>query len=196
LRQDLRHPANVSAPATCTTSGFFEAGPYPRPDWTWDEFIDIAQRLTKRDDRASDSLVSWGHSLPNEYKLFLHMGPVYNEWGTRSALDAPQAGEAVQFMQDFIHKHRVAPTLSDENSMASAGGWGTNIISLLAVEKGAMAIGGRWWLLTLRNKDYANLRLGVVELPKGPSGRIVGNGKATLVNKAASTLTGNHVPNS
>jgi ABC-type glycerol-3-phosphate transport system substrate-binding protein len=46
-----------------------------------------------------------------------------------------------------------------------------------------MAIGGRWWLVALRTKEYAHLRLGAVPMPVGPTRRIFGGGRTTLVNK-------------
>jgi ABC-type glycerol-3-phosphate transport system substrate-binding protein len=88
----------------------------------------------------------------------------------------------MQFMQDLIYKYGVMPTPAEEDAMASAGGWGFGTMALFGAGRGAMAIGGRWWLCILRNKDYANLRLGAVELPRGPSTRVFGIGKSTLVN--------------
>jgi ABC-type glycerol-3-phosphate transport system substrate-binding protein len=74
--------------------------------------------------------------------------------------------------------------------MASAGGWGSGTITLFGAGRGATAVGGRWWLCILRNKDYAALRLGAVELPRGPSGRVFGGGRSTLVNAKSENLEG------
>ncbi len=189
------HPGNVSAPAIWYNKRLFdEAGvPYPRPDWTWDEFMDIARKLTRRDEYGRPVQFGYlGPADPLQFKLFVHMwnGHFYNEARTRSILDSPEAGAGIQFLQDLVYKHRIMPTPSDEGAMASAGGWGTATISLLAGEKGAMATGGRWWLLILRKPEYRHLRLGVVELPRGPSGRILGDGKSTLINKHSSQIAG------
>ncbi len=189
------HPANVSAPAMWYNKRMFdEAGvPYPTPDWTWDDFLAIAQRLTRRDAHGRPVQFGFlGPYDPNEYHLFWHQwnAPMYNEAGTRCMLDQPQAGAAVQFMQDIIYKHRVMPSLSDEFSMAASGGWGAGGLTLFAGEKGAMAIGGRWWLLLLRKQDYDHLRLGIVSIPKGLLPRVVGNGKTTVINKRSKRIEG------
>jgi multiple sugar transport system substrate-binding protein len=178
------HPENVSAPAMWFNKDMFDkAGePYPSPGWTWEDFIAVAQRLTKRDARGR--LEQLGFIGYWDYMSALGQwgANIYTPEGTRSALDSPQAAEAMQFMQDLIYKYGVMPTPTEEDAMASAGGWGFGTIALFGAGRGAMAIGGRWWLCILRNEDYANLRLGAVELPRGPSTRVFGIGKSTLVN--------------
>jgi len=44
-----------------------------------------------------------------------------------------------------------------------------------------MALGGRWWLCTLRK--YDGLRLGAVESPHGPNRQFRGYGRSTLINR-------------
>ncbi|UCH34572.1 MAG: hypothetical protein JSV65_18955, partial [Armatimonadota bacterium] len=61
------------------------------------------------------------------------------------------------------------------------GGWGSGTITFFAGGKGAMALGGRWWLCTMRS--YEGLRLGVAECPYGRIRVFRGYGRATLVNR-------------
>jgi len=176
-------PENVSAPAMWFSKDMFDkAGePYPQAGWTWEDFIGVAQRLTKRDARGRLEQLGFIGYWDWMSALGQWGGSIYTPEGTRSALDSPQAAEAMQFMQDLIYKYGVMPTPTEETAMASAGGWGSGTITLFGSGRGAMAVGGRWWLCILRNKAYANLRAGAVEMPRGPSTRIFGVGKSTLV---------------
>jgi len=184
------HPMNAGSPAVWFNKRLFdEAGePYPEPDWTWDDCIATAQRLTVRNERGQ--VTQYGLLGPWDWKLalFQHGARVYNEEMTRCILDAPEAIAAIQFMYDLIFKHNVMPSLQAETAMASAGGWGTGMLALFGAERGAMAIGGRWWLCIYRIEEYAALRLGAVEVPglELPDGsvsrRVYGYGRSTVVN--------------
>ncbi len=65
--------------------------------------------------------------------------------------------------------------------MATQGGWGSGTITYFGAGKGAMALGGRWWLCTLR--DYEGLSLGVVEIPHEEERIYRAYGRATIVNR-------------
>jgi hypothetical protein len=83
-----------------------------------------------------------------------------------------------------VTKYRVSPTVAEEKALSAAGGWGgTSVMTLFGAQKSACALGGRWWLCRLREKDYASLRLGAAEAPYGTVHTFVGYGKATLINK-------------
>ncbi|MBI5091824.1 MAG: extracellular solute-binding protein [Candidatus Hydrogenedentes bacterium] len=108
------HPGNAHAPAVWFNKQLFdEAGvPYPSPDWTWDDFIEIAKRLTKRDERGRP--LQLGFIGYWEWKSVVSEwgGHIFNPEGTRCLLDSPEAIAALQFMQDLTYKHHVAPSLS------------------------------------------------------------------------------------
>ena len=65
--------------------------------------------------------------------------------------------------------------------MATQGGWGSGTITLFGGAKAAMALGGRWWLNSLRS--YEGLRLGAAEGPHGPLRLFRTYGRGTLVNR-------------
>ena len=188
------HPDNAHAPALWYNKRVFDkAGePYPTGDWTWEEFIPLAKRLTRYDDRGRPEqfglMMGYGDWL--DVLVAQWGGSVYTPEGTRSALDSAEAAEAMQFYQDLIYAHKVTPSPTEESAMASAGGWGSGIIALFGADKAAMAIGGRWWLCLLRRADFADLPLGAVELPAGPSRRIFGGGRSTLVNARSKNIEG------
>jgi len=178
-------PANVSVDVLWFNKDVFDrlGVPYPtnRP-WTWEEFIPLAQKLTVREDNGR--IRHFGLCFDTwVWKLFLHQwgGRVYSPDGTRCTLDSPEAIAAMQFTQDLIYRYKVMPSPADEEALAQQGGWGSTSIKFLGSGRIATAIGGRWWLCTLR--DYKGLRLGAVEMPHGPIRRFWGYGKSTLVNR-------------
>jgi multiple sugar transport system substrate-binding protein len=177
-------PANVAIDAIWINRDLFDAAgePYPEGPWTWEEFLDVAERLTLRDERGRVKqfgfLCDWWQ-WPQFTMLF--GGHLYTEDGTRSAVDSPEAVEAIQFMRDLMYKYHVMPTPVDEAAMATAGGWGSGTITYFGAGRGAMALGGRWWLCTLR--EYEGLNLGVVDIPRVKGAAYRAYGRATLVNQ-------------
>jgi len=161
---------------------FDEEGiPYPRGPWTWEEFIPLAQRLTKR---QGGRIVRFGFMFAWwNWRHFMVQwgGRVYTPDGTRCVLDCPETIAAIQFMQDLIYKYRVAPSPLEEAATPIQGGWGSQDIKFFGAAKTAMALGGRWWLCSLRR--YEGLRPGAVECPHGPRRIFRGYGRSTLVNR-------------
>ena len=177
-------PTNASVNAIWINKAIFDKHgiPYPKGPWTWEEFIPLAQRLTVKG--ANGRIEHFGFMM--EWWNWGHFcrqwgGRVYTPDGTRCVLDSPENIAAIQLMQDLVYRHRVAPSPVEETAIATAGGWGSGTITFFGGGKAAMALGGRWWLCTLRK--YEGLRLGAVECPHGPKRLFRGYGRSTLVNK-------------
>jgi multiple sugar transport system substrate-binding protein len=110
-------PADVAVDAIWFNKDLFDAAgePYPKGPWTWDEFIQVAQRLTLRDSRGRIKqfgfLCDWWY-----WTQFVMQwgGRIYSPDGARCVADSPEAIAAVQFMHDLMYKHRVTPTPVDE----------------------------------------------------------------------------------
>jgi multiple sugar transport system substrate-binding protein len=117
-----------------------------------------------------------------QWKYFIVQwgGRLYSEDLTRCTLSTPQCIAAMQMAQDLIYKYHVMPSPADEDGFASAGGYGTAAMKYIGAGRVATAIGGRWWLTTLRN--YEGLRLGAVESPHGPKRQFHSYGKSTIIN--------------
>jgi ABC-type glycerol-3-phosphate transport system substrate-binding protein len=188
-------PTNAAADALFLNVGLFERAGVPLPSkrpWTWQEFLPLAQRLTLHD--ASGRTTQYG--LLADWPLLWPMcvrqwgGHYYTADGTRCTLDSPDAIAGVQFAHDLIYKYRVMPSPVEEAAMSGQGGWGTGTINWFGAGRGAMAVGGRWWLCTLRDQTHPRhgppaLRTRVVECPHGPRRLFWAYGRATLINAAS-----------
>ncbi len=151
---------------------FAEAGVHPPPGrweqpWSFDEFLDTAKALTKRD--RSGRVSQWGFvdTWVATYAAALfgmnngvpwstpRMNPTHLNFDN----DAFIAG--IQFYADLANKHKVAPTASETQSMST--------MDLFASGRAAMALGGHWRYQTVHRADGLDFDIGV--LPTGPKGR-------------------------
>jgi multiple sugar transport system substrate-binding protein len=150
---------------------FAEAGVHPPPGrwdetWNFDEFLDAAKALTKRD--RSDRVTQWGFVdtwAPYYSALLYGMNngvPWSNPRMNPTHLNFDDAAfiEGIQFYADLANRHGVAPTASEAQSMATT--------DLFTSGHAAMALGGHWRYQTLdRAKD---LDFDIAVLPIGPKG--------------------------
>lgn len=155
--------------------------PYPKGSWTWEQFIPIAQKLTIKDESGKVKQFGFLSDWRCWQDILLQFnGRFYNESGTKCVVDSPEGIAMAQFIHDLIYKYKVAPNPQEEAAMSTQGGWGTGTITFFGGGRGAMAIGGRWWLCILRS--YKNLNLGVVEMPYAKKRVFFGYGRGTLIN--------------
>ncbi|MFC5649162.1 ABC transporter substrate-binding protein [Paenibacillus solisilvae] len=82
----------------------------PEKNWTKDDFLTYAQKLTTE----KDGKKTYGFAIPNYYFgasawLFNNEASVLDDAMTTSKLDDPNAIEMMQFFQDLIYKYKVAP---------------------------------------------------------------------------------------
>jgi len=156
--------------------------PYPKGPWKWEEFLDLAKKLTVRDQNGRVKQFGFMFDWWNWRHFMVQWGGrVYTKDGTRCIVDSPECVAAIELMHDLIYKHDVAPSPVEEAAMATQGGWGSGTISLFGAKKAAMALGGRWWLCTLRK--YEGLQLGAVECPHARYRLFRGYGRASLINR-------------
>ncbi|HRF61045.1 MAG TPA: sugar ABC transporter substrate-binding protein [Fimbriimonadaceae bacterium] len=125
--------------------------PHPKDNWTFDEFLDAAKKLTIPGDRPGDPPKQFGFKFANWMPgwitwLWNNDGDVLSPSGDQAGgyLDGPGSIDAVQFLIDLVDKHRVAPSLSQ----AAAAG-----VDLFLTERAAMEISGHWSLVSYGAKD-------------------------------------------
>ncbi len=93
---------------------FKEVGIDPeKPPLTWDELVNDAQKLTKRE---GDRVTRWGLELPLDpfnwfyYALvYANGGEVVSPDGAKVLWDQPRSIEALQFWHDLVDKYKVTP---------------------------------------------------------------------------------------
>lgn len=116
-----------------------EKVPLPKDDWTVDEFLDIAKKLTKYD--ANGKAAQWGYycaKYPDTMYdwVLLNGGRYVTEDGTKSLVGTPETKKALQFIYDLTYKHKVSPTDVEVKQL------GDKATSAIIAGKVAMQMGG------------------------------------------------------
>jgi multiple sugar transport system substrate-binding protein len=112
----LPHDSNAFA-SYFSKSAYAEAGvAVPSADWkdgkwTFDAYLDAARRLTKTD--PTTGVTRWGTIAHNGWQCLLYSNGAdfLTADNKKCAMDSAAAIDALQFMQDLIHKYKVAPPL-------------------------------------------------------------------------------------
>jgi len=143
--------------------------------WQWNDFVDIAKRLTK--DRSGKDATDpafnpddidvygvsyqtwWGGYLPF---VISNGGDYASPDGTELWMNKPEAVEAIQALQDLTYKHHVAPTPSQSSSLPS-----TDI--LLQTGKLAIDLNGMWKVLHYSQLKDLEWGVGVLPYHKTPA---------------------------
>jgi multiple sugar transport system substrate-binding protein len=85
------------------------------PGWTWEDFVDAARSLSTARQEQQTWAMGWDKAagLPNLLQVILFCnnngGAFLREDGKECLLTQPRSREALQFMQDLIQRHHVAP---------------------------------------------------------------------------------------
>lgn len=101
---------------------FDEAGiPYPTEDWTWDDLVDAAQKMTQ--DVDGDGIIDQFGYVVGWWPNFVYQneGTILNEEG-RCGLTSPEAIEGLQLMVDLTldPEQKIAP---DRAELSASGDW-------------------------------------------------------------------------
>ncbi|MFZ4507873.1 MAG: ABC transporter substrate-binding protein [Fimbriimonas sp.] len=176
-------PCNINANAIWFNKEIFDAEgvPYPKPDWTWEDLIATAKRMTKRDARGKPTRFGLYYDFDWNSLLLQHGGRAFSEDGTECTIDSPEAIEAFTLAHDLIYKYNVTPSPVQVASISTQGGWGSGDITFFMGGRVAMAWGGRWWLNLMR-KDPKSPRCGVVPLPHVRVNTQIGGARVAMVN--------------
>lgn len=108
---------------------------YPQPDWTWEDELEAAQKLTDTDNGV------WGTLAPIQFWEFYKTivqngGSVFNEDKTEVTINSPENIETLQWMVDKISKYHVTPSEAEMSGQANE--------DLFMDEKIAMFRSGIW----------------------------------------------------
>ena len=148
--QVLAIPRDV-APFACVFYNkdlFDQAGlPYPTDDWTWDDMLNLAKKLTKKD--AAGRVIQYGfYGWAWQNFIYGNGGGLVDDVKspTKTILDDPKSVEGLQFYTDLINKYEVMPT-----PLALAN-LGMGVDMMFASGRLAMFLSGIWETPALRAK--------------------------------------------
>jgi multiple sugar transport system permease protein len=150
--------------------------PYPAPDWTWDDYLSIAKKLTGPGN-APGSPGVYGTAFTNYYFYWIPWvwsagGDVLDPGGRRATgfLNSEATENALRFCIDLRTTARVAP---DAGSWVQAEKTGTNY-ALFANGRIGMVIDGHWRMPKfVKYLREGVLDIGVAPLPQNRSGKKV-----------------------
>lgn len=92
---------------------FDDAGvPYPTGDWTWDEYVEIAKKLTDPTKDIYGSLMQSDWEYYGYIQAMQKKVPAYKEDGS-SNLDDPAFAESLKFFKDLSDVYMVQPSLAE-----------------------------------------------------------------------------------
>lgn len=125
---------------------------YPTAEWTWEDFLAASQALTIRE---GDAVTQYGFAAGGWWPwwmsfIYQNGGAVLDENGVPS-FNTPEVTEALQFYNDLVYTHKVAPSPEDYANL------GTNSPDpLFAQGKVAMIMTGFWNIASLREVPDLN----------------------------------------
>lgn len=104
-------PKDGSAPAIYYNKDLFDrAGlAYPKPAWTWEDFLAMAKKLARRD--ASGNFTQQGYEFLGglqESWVLSNGGAYLDESGTKSQLTSPKTLEALEFVRSLYFEQEVS----------------------------------------------------------------------------------------
>lgn len=135
----------------CNNAMFKEAGvEIPDEDWTWEDFLEIAKKLTKAENEED---TQWGYYFPKHNDtvftwLIQNDGDYLNPERNESIISSPESQEAIQFLHDLIYEYKVAP------SETEAKQFGDDAFAPLLAGKVGMMIGGLSASVSLEKADF------------------------------------------
>ncbi len=155
----------------------------PDGSWTREEFVDIAQRLTKRDERGRTVQFGVYNNCNPEQWIWQSGGRIFSEDRTRVLLESAQVIEALEFAAGLSTRWRVAPGYAEQAQ--------SPVNVMFETGRVAMCFYGQWFAPQFR-KNIKNFAWGVVTPPRARedvyvSGGMVGYGIYAYSERAAET---------
>ena len=150
------YPCNVSNAYIIYNKNIFDKYgiSYPPEDLTWEEYINIAKKLTIYENEGDKIPLIFGSAGIKSRLKILIWGKgedIFNKNGTRCLLDKKGAIEAMVFYHDILFKHNIEPTPTQKAGVTSQGGaFSGGYINWLGQGRAAMLWGARWNLIQFR----------------------------------------------
>jgi multiple sugar transport system substrate-binding protein len=150
--------------------------------WTWDRFLDAAQRLTRNTGDGATTVRGWFDvgTFGDQVALVAAGGKWYDSQikATKCVCDSAEGASGLQFTQDLIHRYRVRGTKQDESDVGGVD---------KAFASGQVAmINGDWKRASTLLAPIKDFQWAAAPYPIGPSGTPVTN---VLHNSAGTSAT-------
>lgn len=129
---------------------------YPDGNWTWDNLLEAAKKLTVPSAKQYGFCVDMGTQTGLGNFIFQNGGKYYEEGNLKSAINSPENAETLQFMVDMIFKYKVSPTSEETTETPS--------YSMFQAGSVAMITFGSWYAGTLY--EALGDKMGVAPLPQ------------------------------
>ncbi|MGH7450818.1 MAG: ABC transporter substrate-binding protein [bacterium] len=133
------------------------AVPYPDTAWTWDDFLQTAIKLTRRDASGRTQQFGCMISMAGHTYVYSFGGDFFDTDKRWCRLDQPQTLAALQFYGNLAMKYHVT-TSPTERFYTSDQGFRQEAVAMIAA--------GRW---QVPNFARTNLDWGVAPIPRGES---------------------------
>ncbi len=153
---------------------------YPVDDWTWEDFMEKAKKLTL--DIDSDGIKDvYGYVYGHPFSSFLwiwqnnaYLTDDYLNPG-RITVTSDNFVQALKFISDMRFKYNIVPGVTEMEVLNT---------SLFFVQgRVAMVVDGHWMVPYYKN--YANFKWDVVMLPKGKQKATLGEGSCFSISKGS-----------
>ncbi len=148
----------------------FDAGgvDYPTEDWTWDDFLVAAKKLTIPNKQFGYSgYYGSAFGLGNEIGIAL-VGPwggsIFTDDESKLLVDEEKAITALKWHADLILKEKVAPNPAESNAFP-AGIWVAGVAAMFGL--------ATWGVPQMH--EFGDFNYDVAPWPKGPEGRKTGS---------------------
>jgi multiple sugar transport system substrate-binding protein len=134
--------------------------PYPKDNWTWDDFVNIAKKLTK----SADKIYGFGAMADvwwNNPFILANGGTWFDTAKGELSVNNPKAIQAIQWVADIINVHKASPTIAEQAAMGVFDRWYAGTL--------AMKEDGPWDLMN--SKSRCKFKWGVAAFPLSPAGK-------------------------
>ena len=143
---------------------FDKAGvPYPTEDWTWDDFSDIAQKVSSGSggNRTYGMVSHWSQ---NRFATYFYGGGPYNNDWTKQTVDDPKTIKSLELIEKLVKTEALPDDAASKSIPVDA---------MFVSQKAAMYPLGLFEAGDLAQKVGKNFEMGFVMPPKDPNGKSV-----------------------
>ena len=142
----------------------------PNNPWTWEEYVDVAKKLTKDYDGKTpldegfndQDVMTYGTVMPTDFVkwlplLYSNNSAIANDEGTELLINTPEGIEVIQAIADLSLVEKCAP------DVGTAKGAFADVSAMVMNGQLGMVIDGAWTLGNYANEGFEDL--GVAPLP-------------------------------